>query len=173
MPVVIFELTAFSVQSNQNFLSSFHFPLKLIHNCHLCLRNNYTFCLISEKIIGLTDCWCKSSQDIFTLDSLFFWYYHTWLVWESKGLTEPPHHSNAGIVWPLSEQCQLVTQRMRTISRHYLSQSGISFLIIIVYFVSSRFSFGMLGYPTELKIKINCATVTCIGKKLCKHITKL
>ena len=94
-------------------------------------------------------------------------------VWESKGLTEPPHHSNAGIVWPLSEQCQLVTQRMRTISRHYLSQSGISFLIIIVYFVSSRFSFGMLGYPTELKIKINCATVTCIGKKLCKHITKL
>ena len=94
-------------------------------------------------------------------------------VWESKGLTEPPHHSNAGIVWSISEQCQLVTQRMRTISRHYLSQSGISFLIIIVYFVSSRFSFGMLGYPTELKIKINCATVTCIGKKLCKHITKL
>ena len=94
-------------------------------------------------------------------------------VWESKGLTEPPHHSNAGIVWSISEQCQLVTQRMRTISKHYLSQCSISFLIIIVYFVSSRFSFGMLGYPTELKIKINCATVTCIGKKLCKHITKL
>ena len=92
-------------------------------------------------------------------------------VWESKGLTEPPHHSNAGIVWSISEQCQLVTQRMRTISKHYLSQCSISFLIIIVYFVSSRFSFGMLGYPTELKIKI--IVLTCIGKKLCKHMTKL